>query len=289
MALGNIVLGTDFSESSAHAASRVVRLPVGRGCDVTLVHAIPPRLPEALEIAFRRAAQRKLEQSKAALASALAAAERGDVDVFAALDVGSPVDIVTTLARDARAALIVVGRGERPRNALLGSTAERIVRASDTPVLVVARVAAGPYRRPLAAVDRTELAAAIVEQTRRTCPEARQLTVVHGYLPADPELARMLGETGLDKREIDEYVHDAEREAREDLTVRLAPLGEGVSFELVLRPGDPRTVVLEEAARREVDVIGVGTTGHSRLARLLLGSVSQEVVRAAPCDVLVVR
>ena len=53
--------------------------------------------------------------------------------------------------------------------------------------------------------------------------------------------------------------------------------------------GDPADVILAAARDRAIDLIVVGRTGRGRLANLLLGSVSQEVVNGAPCPVLVVR
>jgi nucleotide-binding universal stress UspA family protein len=53
--------------------------------------------------------------------------------------------------------------------------------------------------------------------------------------------------------------------------------------------GDPREVLLREATRHEADLLAVGTRGHGGLLRLLLGSVSEAIVREATGDVLVVR
>jgi nucleotide-binding universal stress UspA family protein len=53
--------------------------------------------------------------------------------------------------------------------------------------------------------------------------------------------------------------------------------------------GDPSTRIVEEAMRRAVDLVVVGSHGRSALGRLLLGSVSQKVVNEAPCSVRVAR
>ena len=51
--------------------------------------------------------------------------------------------------------------------------------------------------------------------------------------------------------------------------------------------GDPADVILAAARDRGFDLIVVGRRGRSRLAGLLLGSVSQKVASEAPCPVLV--
>lgn len=53
--------------------------------------------------------------------------------------------------------------------------------------------------------------------------------------------------------------------------------------------GDVGGTVCRVAADLHVDVIVVGSHGHGAIARILLGSVSEQVVRHAPCPVLVVR
>ncbi len=48
-------------------------------------------------------------------------------------------------------------------------------------------------------------------------------------------------------------------------------------------------MIVAEAARFEADLIVMGARGLSAVRRLLLGSVSSEVVDHAPCPVLVAR
>jgi nucleotide-binding universal stress UspA family protein len=53
--------------------------------------------------------------------------------------------------------------------------------------------------------------------------------------------------------------------------------------------GDVSGTVCKIAADLKVDVIVVGSHGRGAIERLLLGSVSDQIVRHAPCPVLVVR
>jgi nucleotide-binding universal stress UspA family protein len=57
----------------------------------------------------------------------------------------------------------------------------------------------------------------------------------------------------------------------------------------LLLDGDPAAALLETAEERDADLIVVGASGDVSLAERLLGTVSGEVVRRAPCEVLVVR
>jgi nucleotide-binding universal stress UspA family protein len=53
--------------------------------------------------------------------------------------------------------------------------------------------------------------------------------------------------------------------------------------------GDPKTIICEVAKQEAIDLIIIGSHGYGRVERLLLGSVSDYVVRHAPCPVLVIR
>lgn len=52
--------------------------------------------------------------------------------------------------------------------------------------------------------------------------------------------------------------------------------------------GDPAEVIIETANREKADVIVIGRRGRSRLAGLLLGSVSQKIASLAPCIVMII-
>jgi nucleotide-binding universal stress UspA family protein len=63
----------------------------------------------------------------------------------------------------------------------------------------------------------------------------------------------------------------------------------GVKPELVLGIGDPPRTILQLAEERGADLIVLGTRQLGALARVMGQSVSEEVLRRAPCDVLLVR
>lgn len=71
---------------------------------------------------------------------------------------------------------------------------------------------------------------------------------------------------------------------------RAALAGKGVTaVHLVEGRGNPADILVQQAADVGADLIVVGSRGHGFAGRLLLGSVSTNVVHHAECDVLVVR
>jgi len=62
----------------------------------------------------------------------------------------------------------------------------------------------------------------------------------------------------------------------------------GAACRLVLRTGTPYQVIVDEAKWQKADLIIMGTHGRTGLSHLLLGSVTEKVVRTATTPVLTV-
>ncbi len=73
------------------------------------------------------------------------------------------------------------------------------------------------------------------------------------------------------------------------LDALIAPYEDQARWRKIVRAGDARSNVLNEAIRSHADVIAIGTHGRSGLSRALIGSVAEDVIANAPCDVLVAR
>ena len=84
---------------------------------------------------------------------------------------------------------------------------------------------------------------------------------------------------------------DQRRAAREFAAQAIVVKGRraGVAVRFLVWEGEPGPAIIEAAVAEAADLLVVGTHGRSRFERLVLGSVSDHVVRHAPCPVLIVR
>ena len=71
--------------------------------------------------------------------------------------------------------------------------------------------------------------------------------------------------------------------------VKTGALEQGLSVTTLLEAGSPYEATLAAAERIGADAIVVGTSGKTVMDRVLIGSVSEYVVRNARCTVIVVR
>jgi nucleotide-binding universal stress UspA family protein len=63
---------------------------------------------------------------------------------------------------------------------------------------------------------------------------------------------------------------------------------EGVTIDYHLDEGPPAEEILRLAREEKCDLIVMPTHGRTGLARLLMGSIAEQVVRQAPCPVLTI-
>lgn len=99
--------------------------------------------------------------------------------------------------------------------------------------------------------------------------------------PADPTLDKAAGETLPEIRPADPHVRE-----QLDAIRRSSP---ELPLERVLHPGSAGDVICWLAQDRQCDLIVIGAHGRSGLTHLLFGSVTEYVMRHAPCPVLAVR
>lgn len=195
---------------------------------------------------------------------------------------GTPHRRINGIAETIHADLVLVGsRGKSPlENRLIGSTARNLARTASAPLLVnrIERETEKPdptrshlFQRMLYATDFSENAERAFEQFAHLRHASQEVTLVHVRKPKG--------------RELDE----PSAEVRSQLNELAASLEDwGIETRVDIRSGDPATQILDAEAEHKPTTILLGSRGKSRLRRLLLGSVSEQIVAEAGCNVLLV-
>ncbi len=145
---------------------------------------------------------------------------------------------------------------------------------------------AGPQGRAIRKVLlATDLSAASARATEQALELAGRLEAeLLAVSVIDPGSLRLPG--GRFGTRVDQV--RAQREAvAQDLVARGRRIGVQVNF--LIWEGEPGESIVEAANAEHADLIVVGSHGRGTVGRFLIGSVSDHVVRHAPCPVLVVR
>ena len=129
----------------------------------------------------------------------------------------------------------------------------------------------------LLAYDGFEHTRHALEETARLAAEGRGEVTVMSVVPeADARASKAGGHRFLAPH------------AHQDVAVAHDVLKErGIEAEVRIAHGDPATEIVAAAGEGAYDLLVVGSRGLGPVGRLILGSVSEELARGAPCPVLI--
>jgi nucleotide-binding universal stress UspA family protein len=283
-ALGRIVCATDFTARSDLALSRAVLLARQTGARLTLVHAVDPRQSERqVRAQVNRAYVHLLSQVDQGLGSESAAVDI-DIDVRA----GGPLDVIATVAGEADADLVVLAAPQRRRlDSIVGTTAERLLRAIGRPVLVVHREARDNYRQVAMAVDLSNMSLPMIQTASQLgVLDDAETTLLHA---TSAPHEGMLKTIGVDEQAIEDYRQGWEDDARQRLqAIRTAAEMEVGRTRILVRTEAPALAIRQVLEREQSELLTIGASRWVVLKRLLIGSVGDSLLRTAMCDVLVI-
>lgn len=278
-----IIVATDFSERSDRAIRRAKLLAREFDAKVHLVHVVDDDQAQAIVLAERDASIKLLEE----LTQTLEEIDAVKCDFRVVL--GKPFLGITQAARDVSADLIVIGPHRRQllRDILVGTTAERTIRTADRPVLMANGVPTGSYRRALAASDLS----ASSETTIRTAKslgllDRLNVSLLHVFSAPGTGLMNL---ASLSDEEKQSYIAGERKRAREEVTSFIDRIKvDGMSMILKLDTANIAETICATASELSAELIVIGTCGRSVIGRVLMGSVTEGVLRKSDRDVLAI-
>jgi nucleotide-binding universal stress UspA family protein len=301
LSIQNIVVPIDFSKMSVQAIQIAKQLARRFGASIHLAHVrqfnyaadftapVPPMVPFAFTPYEHDAARSALKELEKVASECGVSSASCDV-----LSGAPPFDEICRLGQTIPADLIVMPTHGRTglKHVFLGSTAERIVQHSSCPVLVTRGNSAQSkngsrfrIKTILVPVDFSSCSREGVGYAIAFANEfGAQIILVHatylGYVYSSEGTA-IYDIPGLQKA----ARKTAERKMRE--LVRSVNFG-AVKYQTAFTDGSPVIDICAFAKDHDVDLIITSTHGFTGFTHVLIGSIAEQVVRHAPCSVLVV-
>jgi len=294
----HILCPVDFSEASDRALHHAMVMAQRLGARVTLLHAyttptfVMPEgamLPDPQDLTrLSVAAQAKLDETAAKYAHSV-------VKLTPELSVGAPGIEIPRCAKENDVDLIVMGTHGRTGlgHALLGSIAERVVRTSEVPVLTIREPHLGDKhaQRLTAAIEKILCPVDFSEPSAKALTYAAALArqlgaslhLLHVHSTVDYALA---AESYTVRPELMRELKQGVDAKIEELRASVATDGLNVSASTVTSV--PYRAIAEAAHTHQADLIVMGTHGRTGFERMLLGSVTERVVRTSAVPVLTV-
>lgn len=284
-----LLAATDLSAPARHAAERAALLAHELGASLDLLHVLNPAPIEKLRqlVADMPAEleQRVLDATREELSElGTTVSKHRGVSAGVRLATGPLIQELT--AHTEAVDLLVLGaRGSSfMRHLLLGSTAERMLRKTPRPMLVVKQPPHEPYRTLLVPVDFSAYSTRAVQAARGAAPGAN-IVLLHAFeVPVEGKL-RLAGVEA-------DLIHRYRVAAKQDALAKLRRLRDGTGLapemtRLVVVHGDASRNVVEQEQEQDCDLIVIGKHGESAIEDLLVGSVTKHVLAESQCDVLV--
>jgi nucleotide-binding universal stress UspA family protein len=301
LSIQNIVVPIDFSKMSVQAIQIAKQLARRFGASIHLAHVrhfnhatdfvapTPPIVPFSFLTYEQVGEQTALKELKKVASECGVSSATCDV-----LSGAPPFDEICRLAQTVPADLVVMPTHGRTglKHVFLGSTAERIVQHSSCPVLVTRGNALqannGSRFRIKTILVPVDFSSCSREGLRYAIAFANEfgakIILLHatylGYVYSSEGTA-IYDIPGLQKA----ARKTAGRKMRE--LERSVNFG-GVKFETAFTDGSPVIDICAFAKDHDVDLIITSTHGFTGFTHVLIGSIAEQVVRHAPCSVLVV-
>ncbi|MFO0700501.1 MAG: universal stress protein [Nitrospira sp.] len=294
----SILFATDGSQGSASAEAYACVLARSWAASLTVMQVLefPTGLDPENPVNRLYLAELMKEATHELVELKARAAARG-ISAETKIVTGIPSEEVLAAATGEEPDLIVVGTRGRTglAHVLLGSTAERIIRAAPCPVLAVRaelheEERKGGPRHNLSAIERVlvpidfsdcsldalEYGALVAQRSKAS------IRILHVLEPVSYGLDFTLPHVA--KRD-----HD-----RTAITKRLSDFAaaltsSGLVSDFVISGGLPADSILNAAVASDVGLIVMGTHGRRGLSHALFGSVAEFVLRKSSCPVLTVR
>jgi len=216
------------------------------------------------------------------LAKACGALRSAGVSTHLELRQGMAADEILRAARERKADLIAMsthGRGGVVRM-IAGSVAEEVLRKTELPILITRpNVVVHEWKRIVVALDGSERSESILPEAVRL---ARMMNAeIEVLRVAMPTVAGGAGEAPIVMPPEDPMPY---------LKSVIGGLEkEGVRARAVALEGRAAREILSHLEASDASLLCMTTHGRTGLARILLGSVAEEVIRHAPCPVLLRR
>jgi nucleotide-binding universal stress UspA family protein len=277
-------LATDFHLACQEATTEAtVRLASAFDSRVTLFHVVEP-LPS-----WPLSPQPNRELATEPLSELAEELTRRGVTVLeSSVGVGPAADTILRRAREIDADLIVVGAGDhKPEHYYhVGPTAAAVMQHATQPVLAVRPGEPQPrFEKILCPVDHSAVSKRglqnAVQLARVFSSELHVLSVVPRVPWAPPagemgpvENASIQHEFAW-REEFERFLHDVDFSQ--------------VRWSKELRKGVAAKEIIAAAEEHRSDVIVMGSTGRSGLARMLMGSVTRRVLQRLPCSLLTLK
>ncbi len=279
--LENILLATDFSKSSDDAVKNAIVLAKKFQSKITLVHVLPNYIRnEKAKFLLNKEAKSQLDVINSTINNA------GVKTHTPIIKYGSYCDNIVKSGDKINADLIMVGSGEKSKNNLcqLGTTAETIIRKSNKPIWVVKKGSVLSIKTILCPVDFYDESKCALKNAISIAQKFKaKLVVFNVYEVISPESLRPAFNW-------DELNQNSHTRHLKEFNLFLTDFNlTDLNLRKKIQGGIPDVEILKAIKKYNSDLLIMGASGKTGLSRMIIGSVTEKVIREVPCSFITLK
>jgi nucleotide-binding universal stress UspA family protein len=278
-----ILAATDFSTRSNRALRQAGLLAQSGNASLHIVHVVDDDQPEDLVRIEKREAERLLGEQVDSVP------ELRGTHARAIVVAGDAFDGILRTAAEMQSDLVVMGshRKQMLRDIFVGTTVERVIRKGSYPVLMVNHEAQRRYERVVAPIDMSDASAnALRAALSIGLIGTKGATLLHAF--DAPDKGKM-SVGNWDQASIHSYVASERRVAMDELAAFLIAKDlKHIPWSFHLEEDAPMEAISRAVSEMRPDLLVMGTHGRSAIAKVLMGSVTEEALRSLNVDILAV-
>jgi universal stress protein E len=273
-----LICATDLKDKTEVAIERAYQLRASAAAALKLVHVVSPL----------GADQGTLEQRLLGASSRLALrARHADAPAELVVRCGRPASVVSEEAGAAEFIIVGPHDADAVSNSFRGTFVENLLTTTRRPILIVRRPVQEAYRRVLLALDGSRATGQIVRVAERL-PMATdvEFAAVHAH---EPPYEAMMNTVGVGNISVASCAAASMSQAATMIHSRLRMHSvDWRRYRVLLMDARPGLAIRQAMRDTQPDLLVLGTRGHGRFRRAMLGSTAHEFLATADCDVLVV-
>lgn len=290
MKIESILVPTDFSETANHAVEQALELAIRSRAKLHLFHVVEPKVESwsgGVAGSLRDYLQGLERDAEQSLALKVEVLRGNEVDVrYSTASELTPFEGISRKVEEIRPELVVMGTHGRTGldRLVMGSVAERVLRHVSVNVLTLN--AKCPVVRAARAFERILVPVDFSEFSKRALLAAQALRAEGGHIRVAHVVASPIHPSfyagGINR------LFQIDPEMPQRIRTNLESWLGKARAEIEVREGDVFAELMDVAEEDGAQLIVMGTRGLTGLDHLLMGSVTEKVVRRSEIPVLTV-
>jgi len=279
--LKRILVATDFSNTSDNVVGNAIDMAKIFESEIALIYVLPTDVKnKKANDLLREFASKQLNTINEKIR------EKGIETLAPFLEYGDFSEKIIDISEKINANIIFIGAGEKLENNVfkLGSNADKIIKKSNKPVFVVKNEKPLGIKKILCPVDFSlESKRALKNAITLSRRFKSELTILSIY-----EISHLF--SIRNKINIDEQIEYLRKDCQTELDSFLKEFTlTGLKVTKEIKKGAPATEILNVIKTHNYDLLIIGTTGKSGISRILMGSVTEKVIREIPTSFITLK